>query len=84
MIYTKPKVADIKEWTTLFECDFWHGQTYRAKVEQAVDPVCSFYRVRTDAKTKYYFGETAWSDVRRAIYDYLPYPAWYMIEGSGL
>jgi hypothetical protein len=76
----RPKVSQVKEWDLLFEdsiLDHWRGPQYDCTVRVVNGyPFPDFYKVEvdhhnTDSLTtrKFFYGESAWSDVNRYVYD---------------
>ena len=71
---TRPSVKSVNYWDSIFEdtAKTWKGQIVSAKVERG-DPFPDFYRVTyiIDGikKSKLFYGETAWSDTERFVYD---------------
>ena len=73
---TRPSVKSVNYWDIIFEdtAQTWKGQTVWAKVERG-DPFPDFYRVTytldmfASKKSKLFYGETAWSDTERFVYD---------------
>ena len=73
---TRPNVKSVNYWDIIFEdtAQTWKGQTVWAKVERG-DPFHDFYRVTYTLdmfalkKSKLSYGETAWSDTERFVYD---------------
>jgi hypothetical protein len=71
---TRPSVKSVNYWDIIFEdtAKTWKGQIVSAKVERG-DPFPDFYRVTyiLDGikKSKLFYGETAWSDTERFVYD---------------
>ena len=70
----RPKVSQVKDWDVIFadSANTWKGQTVWARVEQG-NPFPDFYRVTytidNAKKSKLFYGETAWSDTERFVYD---------------
>jgi len=70
----RPKVAQVHYWDDIFldSTENWKGQKVWAKVELGV-PYPDFYRVKyiVDGSkgSKLFYGETAWSDTERFVYD---------------
>ena len=70
----RPKVGQVSYWDNIFfdSAETWKGQSVSAKVELGV-PYPDFYRViyTIDGvkKSKLFYGETAWSDTERFVYD---------------
>jgi hypothetical protein len=68
-IYTRPKTSEVKDW-------YKHYQSDRVTVEQAIDPLCDFYKVTVAGqRPKYFFGECAWMDSRCHAAD-VDFAAW--------
>lgn len=73
---SKPSVKQVAKWDIVFEnaTSTWRGPEERyAKVEVGY-PFPDFYRVtfideNKTKKSKLFYGETAWSDVERYVYD---------------
>ena len=69
-----PKVSQVTDWTTVFSdsAQTWKGQDVWAWVEQG-RPFPDFYRVMYTIdgvkKSKLFYGETAWNDAERFVYD---------------
>ena len=70
----RPSVSAAKYWDNIFEdsAQTWNGQTVSAKVERG-EPFPDFYRVTyiVDGakKSKLFYGESAWNDTERFVYD---------------
>ena len=71
---TRPSVKSVNYWDSIFEdtAQTWKGQTVSAMVERG-DPFPDFYRVTYTIdgvkKSKLFYGESAWSDTERFVYD---------------
>lgn len=71
---TRPKVSQVSKWSTVFSdsAQTWKGQDVWAWVEQG-NPFPDFYRVTYTIdgvkKSKLFYGETAWNDTERFVYD---------------
>lgn len=61
----KPSVTKVKSWDLQDETD-----TYSIYVGTAVFEDDYFKVITSDKKTKYFYGEMAWSDAERYAYDY--------------
>ena len=70
----RPKVSQVDFWDNLYEGETqnWKGQTVWAKVDNG-RPFYDFYRVTYTIdgvkKSKLFYGETAWSDTERFVFD---------------
>lgn len=70
----RPKVAQVSRWDKLYENwnTTWKGQEVWARVENGY-PFPDFYRVTYAVdgtrKSKLFYGETAWNDTERFVYD---------------
>jgi hypothetical protein len=70
----RPSVKSVNYWDNIFEdtAQTWKGQTVSAMVERG-DPFPDFYRVTYTIdgvkKSKLFYGESAWSDTERFVYD---------------
>lgn len=70
----RPKVGQVSYWDTIFvdSAQTWKGHDVWAKVENG-RPFPDFYRVTYTIdgarKSKLFYGETAWSDTERFVYD---------------
>ena len=70
----RPKVSQVECWDTIYRGDTqnWKGNKVFAIVERGY-PFPDFYRViyTIDGvkKSKLFYGETAWSDTERFVYD---------------
>ena len=72
----RPSVNSVRRWDTIFEqtTSTWRGPEERyVKVQQA-DPYPDYYRVtfideNKNKSSKLFYGETAWSDTERYVYD---------------
>jgi len=70
----RPKVGQVNYWDDIFvdSTENWKGQKVSAKVELGM-PFPDFYRVTyiVDGvkKSKLFYGESAWSDTERFVYD---------------
>jgi hypothetical protein len=60
----KPKVSEVKEWILMPEDGNAIAQVYYADIDDAFIKVTG-----KKVKTKYFYGENAWSDSRRYAYD---------------
>lgn len=76
----RPKVSQVSEWDLLFEdsvLDHWRGSDFDCTVEVYNGrPFPDFYKVvvrpHSVGKKNYsklFYGETAWSDTERFVYD---------------
>lgn len=78
--YTRPKVSQVKSWDNIYsftrESD-WRGRPDGEAFVYSADNFFDYYKVVADGKTKYFFGELAWSDWKRYLGD-LGYPAMYV------
>lgn len=70
----RPKVSQVRQWSLVFSdsAQTWKGQDVWACVEKG-NPFPDFYRVTytidNAKKSKLFYGETAWSDTERFVYD---------------
>ena len=70
----RPTVSQVRIWDNIFQdsAQTWKGQDVWAKVEVGA-PFVDFYRVTYTIdgakKSKLFYGETAWNDVERFVYD---------------
>lgn len=72
----RPSVKSVNYWDNIFEDSTrtWNGQNVWAKVQRG-HPFPDFYRVtyikdnKAAMKSKLFYGETAWSDTERFVYD---------------
>ena len=70
----RPSVKSVSYWDNIFEdtAQTWKGQNVSATVERG-EPFPDFYRVTYTIdgvkKSKLFYGETAWSDTERFVYD---------------
>jgi hypothetical protein len=61
----KPSITLVKEWT------FYDGNDYYEIYEGTAVFDGDYFKVVTgNGTTKYFYGETAWSDAERYAYDY--------------
>jgi hypothetical protein len=82
----RPKVSQVSKWYLEYENSIdlsWRGQgEITVKVEQGY-PYPDFYRVTTVTdgvkKSKLFYGESAWSDVNRFVYD-LGFTRWEGVQ----
>jgi hypothetical protein len=76
----RPSVKQVHEWDLLYEdsnCHHWKGEDHNCDVEVFQGyPFPDFYKIvvtphALDKKrcSKLFYGETAWSDVNRFVYD---------------
>lgn len=71
---TRPKVSQVRVWETIFRdsAQTWNGQDVWAKV-QVGSPFPDFYKITYTIdgikKSKLFYGETAWNDTERFVYD---------------
>ena len=70
----RPKVGQVSYWENIFldSTENWKGQAVWAMVERG-HPFPDFYRVTYTIdgakKSKLFYGESAWSDTERFVYD---------------
>ena len=70
----RPKVGQVSYWDNIFldSTKNWKGQAVWAMVERG-HPFPDFYRVTYTIdgakKSKLFYGESAWSDTERFVYD---------------
>jgi len=71
----RPSVKQVSEWRSLYWDSIdqdWRGRSMSVNVENGY-PFPDFYRVRYTIngvkKSKLFYGETAWSDTERFVYD---------------
>lgn len=71
---TRPKVSQVSYWDNIYEgaTENWKGNRVRAKVERG-EPFPDFYRVTYHVdgikKSKLMYGESAWNEAERFVYD---------------
>jgi len=73
----RPKVSQVKSWDTIFQDSVdltWRGLGIMSVQVENGYPFPDFYRVTVfsgDAKksSKLFYGETAWNDTERFVYD---------------
>jgi hypothetical protein len=71
---TRPKVSQVSYWDNIFEdtAETWKGNKVWAKVEVGA-PFVDFYRVSYTIdgvkKSKLFYGESAWNQTERFVYD---------------
>jgi hypothetical protein len=72
----RPSVKQVSEWCKGFEDAIdstWRGEGHREVLVEQGYPFPDFYRVTYKIegvkKSKLFYGETAWSDVERFVYD---------------
>ena len=71
---SRPKVSQVSFWDSLYEgaTQNWKGNDVSAKVENG-RPFPDFFRVTYTIdgtkKSKLFYGETAWNDTERFVYD---------------
>jgi hypothetical protein len=70
----RPKVGQVSYWDNIFldSTQNWKGQSVSAKVERG-EPFPDFYRVTYTIdgvkKSKLFYGESAWNETERFVYD---------------
>jgi hypothetical protein len=70
----RPSTMSVKYWDNIFEDSSrtWNGQNVYAKVERG-EPFPDFYRVTYTIdgkkKSKLFYGESAWNNTERFVYD---------------
>ena len=70
----RPSVKDVSLWDTIYNgaTENWKGNKVAAMVENGY-PFPDFYRVTYTIdgvkKSKLFYGETAWNDTERFVYD---------------
>ena len=70
----RPSVKSVKYWDNIFQdsAQTWKGQDVWAKVEVG-SPFVDFYKVTYALdgvkKSKLFYGESAWNDTERFVYD---------------
>ena len=72
----RPKVSSVKKWDILFEetTSTWRGPELRSVKVECGYPFPDFYRVtfideNKQKSSKLFYGETAWNDTERYVYD---------------
>ena len=70
----RPSVKQVRAWDTIFvdSAQTWNGMVVGAKVEVGA-PFVDFYRVTYTIdgvkKSKLFYGESAWNETERFVYD---------------
>lgn len=70
----RPSVSQVRIWDNIFQdsAETWKGEQVWAKVEVGA-PFVDFYRVTYTLngakKSKLFYGESAWNDTERFVYD---------------
>ena len=77
--YKRPKVSQVDEWDLLFRScitDHWRGDSFNGTVEVYNGyPFPDFYKVvwyplyGTKKEQKLFYGESAWNETERFVYD---------------
>jgi hypothetical protein len=74
----RPSVKQVSEWDTIFADEIevdWRGMYGGSVIVQNGRPFPDFYKVKykmgkdTKWQQKLFYGETAWSDTERFVYD---------------
>ncbi len=73
---SKPSVKQVSKWDNVFEetTSTWRGPELRSVKVEVGYPFPDFYRVtfideNKKKSSKLFYGETAWSDTERYVYD---------------